>query len=447
MKSALAARRNNPAVPVPWSGFDLINYFNRWKKSEQAGRVFAVSTTGTATVCVTGLAWRDQVRQQVFEEAAVDCGRALASWASSRHGKRKGRRIGFPRFKKKSATARAFRLRNKCARGGRPPIRVGDDGVPRSVTLPGIGAVAVHDDTRRVRRMLSTGRAKILFATVSQRAGRWYVTLNVEAADLHPRLHHRARNTSDHGGWVGVDRGLSAFLVAATGDGTEVIRVDDPPKPLMAGMRKQRRLAKSVSRKVKGSNNRKRSAALLARHHARVRNIRHHFLHQVSTQLVKNHDRLVLEDLNTAGMLRNRHLARAISDAGWAEFARTVTYKQAWRGGCVVLADRWFPSSQFCSRCGTRQTKLTLADRIFTCGCGHRLDRDHNAAVNLAAWGEHDNYSWAREPEAQAPVTNVRRREGAGPHSRVGETGPDEAETEACASSARAEDVREGRSR
>jgi putative transposase len=428
VKSALTARKTEPTVSVPWSGFDLINYFNRWKKSEQAGRVFVVDTPGTATVSVTGLAWRDQVCQQVFEEAAVDCGRALGAWADSRRGTRKGRRIGFPRFKKKTTAHRSFRLRNKRSRGKHPSIRIGEDNHPRSVTLPGIGAVAVHDDTRRLRRMLATGRAKVLFATISQHGGRWWATLNVEATDLHPNRHHQPRQASDHGGWVGVDRGLSAFLVAASSDGTELARIDDPPKPLLAGIGKQRRLAKSVTRKVKGSNNRRRSAARLGRHHAHVANIRRHFLHQITTKLVKTHDRLVLEDLNTAGMLRNRHLARAISDAGWAEFARILTYKQAWRGGTVVLADRWYPSSQICSGCGARNTELELADRTFTCTCSHRLDRDHNAAINLAAWGE-QHHAQAREPEARAPVINVRRREGSDPHTHVGETNPDEAET------------------
>jgi putative transposase len=168
----------------------------------------------------------------------------------------------------------------------------------------------------------------------------------------------------------------------------------------------------------------------LGRHHARVANIRRHFLHQVSTELVNTHDRLVLEDLNTAGMLRNRCLARAISDAGWAELARQVTYKQAWRGGAMVLADRWFPSSQVCSRCDTRNRDLTLADRVFGCGNGHELDRDHNAATNLAAWGEHLHQSQVREPEVRAPVINVRRREGTGPHTCVGETGSDDAGTD-----------------
>ena len=94
--------------------------------------------------------------------------------------------------------------------------------------------------------------------------------------------------------------------------------------------------------------------------------------------------RLVIEDLNVSAMLSNHRLARAISDAGWAEFARILGYKQAWRGGQVVVADRWYPSSKLCPQCGVVRTDLTLADRVFTCGCGHSADRDRNAATNLA---------------------------------------------------------------
>ena len=246
VKTALAQRRTNPTVDVPWSGFDLINQFNAWKKSEDAGRVFTVDTTGEVEIVVTGLPWRAEVRQQVFEEAAVDCGRALAAWSESRSGERKGRRVGFPRFKKKTGGVASFRLRNKHPRGRSPAIRIGDHDRPRSITLPGIGAVAVHDDTRRLRRMLVKGRAKILFATITHHAGRWWVSLNVEANDLHPGQRPAARDVVDVGGWVGVDRGLAAFVVAATADGTQVARISDEPKALAAGMNRQRRLAKIV---------------------------------------------------------------------------------------------------------------------------------------------------------------------------------------------------------
>ena len=173
----------------------------------------------------------------------------------------------------------SFRLRNKHPKGRPPAIRVGDNNRPRSVTLPGIGRIGVHDDTRRLRRMLANGRAKILFATVSHHAGRWWVSLNVEAADLHSAHRHASRDAADHGGWVGVDRGLSAFVVAAYADGEAVARVTDAPKALAAGMRRQRRLATSLSRKQKGSRNGRDTAAKLGRHHNHVANVRRYFLH------------------------------------------------------------------------------------------------------------------------------------------------------------------------
>jgi putative transposase len=449
--TALNRRRTDPAAEVPWTAFDLINAFNGWKRTEAAGRVFAVDRDGVAEVRVTGLPWRTEVCQQVFEEAAVDCGRAMAAWTDSRSGKRKGTRAGFPRFKKKAVAIPSFRLRNKHTADRPPAIRVGEANRPRSITLPGIGRIGVHDDTRRLRCLLAKNRARILFATISRRAGRWWVSLNMEAADLHPAHHHPPRIEGDAGGWVGVDRGLAAFLVAATTDGCEVARVDDPPKALTSRRGRQRRLAKSLSRKKKGSRNRKDAADRLGRHHHHVACVRRHFLHQVSNGLVKTHDRLVIEDLNVAGMLRNHRLAQAISDAGWTEFARQLRYKQQWRSGDTCLADRWYPSSQLCSICGTRNAGLALADRIYTCELGHRLDRDLNAAINLARWG-HTHYEPSpdpRTPKRRGRATNARRRDGSDQRPTcAGETSPDDVGTDVHATpAAGTDDAREGRCR
>jgi putative transposase len=224
------------AVEVPWTGFDLINVFNAWKRSEVAGRRFVVDGTGAAEVEVTGLAWRTEVSAQVFEEAVVDLGQALKAWTDSRRGKRTGRAVGHPRFKKKNPERGSFRIRNRVSKtktGRRSTIRLGENG-PRSVTLPGIGAVKVHDDTRRLRRMLAKQRARIVFATVSRRGGRWRICLNVEAADLHPGVRHPAREAADDGGWVGVDRGLRTPVVAALADGTQTLFVAEAPKALRA---------------------------------------------------------------------------------------------------------------------------------------------------------------------------------------------------------------------
>ncbi len=419
------------ASKIPWTGFDLINAFYAWKKSEDAGRRFVVDGVGAAELEVTGLAWRSEVSAPVFEEAVVDLGRALGAWTDSRRGKRKGRAVGHPRFTKKNDERGSFRTRNRISRtkaGQRSTIRVGQND-PRSVTLPGIGVIKVHDDTRHLRRMIDKGRARIVFATVSRRGGRWRISSNVEAADLHPAAQHPTCDADDHSGWAGVDRGLHAPVVVALADGTQTLRIAAAPKALRVAQPVTRRLQKSVSRKVKGSANRRAAVRRLAHHHERVRARRHHFLHQVSNVLVKTHDRLVLEDLNIAGMLANHRLAAAISDAAWGELARQITYKQSWRGGQVLTADRWFPSSKTCSGCGDIKQMLTLADRVFTCEqCGHTIDRDHNAAVNLATWGD-KHHPQVPDPEARGRVTNAHRREGSGPRSRADETSPDDVGT------------------
>ncbi|MFC8382718.1 RNA-guided endonuclease InsQ/TnpB family protein [Nocardia sp. NPDC057272] len=259
------------------------------------------------------------------------------------------------------------------------------------------------------------------------------MSLTLEAADLHSAHHHLPREHRDNRGWVGIDRGLAVFAVAATADGTEVARIDTAPKPLVTEVSRQRRLARSVSRKQKGSRNCRDAMARLARHHHRIANIRRHFAHQVANMLVKTHDRLVIEDLNVAGMLGNRHVARAISDAGWADFARLLTYKQAWRSGTVAIADRRYPSSRRCSACAAIKPTLTLADRMFLCECGFCADRDHNAAINLAVWPTINQcFSRSLDLRAGGRVTNVRRREGSDRNPLgVGETVPVDAGTDA----------------
>jgi putative transposase len=136
VKTTLTQRKTCPDIEVPWTGFDLINAFNAWKKTEEAGRVFIAAPQGAVEVAVTGLAWRRHVCQQVFEEAAVDLSRGLAAWAASRSGKRKGRRVGFPRFKKKTGDIPSFRLREKHPKGKRAAIRIGDNNWPARSSCP-----------------------------------------------------------------------------------------------------------------------------------------------------------------------------------------------------------------------------------------------------------------------------------------------------------------------
>jgi putative transposase len=144
-------------------------------------------------------------------------------------------------------------------------------------------------------------------------------------------------------------------------------------------------LQRVVSRRQKGGKNRKKAVRKLAKLHRQIKNQRSNTLHQVTTRLAKTKSVLVIEDLYVSGMLKNHRLAQAIGDVGFYEFKRQMLYKASWYGSRVVLADRWEPSSKRCSGCGWLDADLTLSDRTFHCEqCGLVLDRDLNAAINLA---------------------------------------------------------------
>ena len=177
------------------------------------------------------------------------------------------------------------------------------------------------------------------------------------------------------------------------------------------------------------------TSTTLARLHGRVAARRRAFAHELSTRLVKTHDRLVVEDLAVAGLVRNRRLARAIADAGWAAFAQMLAYKADRHGGRLLWAPRGFASTRRCSGCGTLGEPLPLGQRVFVCAaCGVRADRDLNAARNLAQWGRAHAQEHEGEGERQVAVkrtetVNARGGAGAGRRSRGGETSPREAGT------------------
>ena len=212
---------------------------------------------------------------------------------------------------------------------------------------------------------------KITRATVSCTAGRWFVSISVEADLPTIPCENQART-------AGVDLGVKHL--ATLSDGTVV----DGPRPLRSVLGRLRRLSRGLSRKAKGSRNRDKARLRVARCHARVAGIRSDALHKLTTSLVRTYGCVIIEDLNVKGMGRNRRLSRAIADMGFGEFRRQLAYKQALSESEVIVADRWFPSSRLCTRCNALNEGLTLNDRIFDCGgCGHREDRDLNAARNL----------------------------------------------------------------
>ena len=287
-------------------------------------------------------------------------------------GNRKAGRARMPRFKSK------HRSRLSCR------FTTGAFGLARDrrhVQLPVIGVVRTGESTRKLARRIEAGQARIRSATLSFQRGRWHVAFSVELPDAEPA-------PRDGGRIVGVDLGISTLATLSTGRKVRNPRhLDRAQKRLRRAQRACARRRGPDRRTRRESSNRWRKARARAdRLHTRVANLRRDGIHQFTTRLVRDHDVIAIEDLHVAGMLRNRRLARRIADAGWAETRRQLTYKAERAGVRLIVADRWFASSKICSGCGTAKAKLMLAERTYVClACGLVLDRDENAARNLAA--------------------------------------------------------------
>jgi putative transposase len=232
------------------------------------------------------------------------------------------------------------------------------------VQLPRIGKVRLHE-----HGYIPTG-AKILSATVSEQAGRWFVSIQVEEEREKPVC---TATTA-----IGVDLGVKTL--ATLSDGTPF----ENPRPLKHALKRLKGLERQKSRRKKGSKNRKKTVAKLAKQHARVVNIRKDTSHKLTSSLCKNHALVAIEDLHVAGMVKNHCLAQAISDSNFGEIRRQLEYKAKWHSVHLVVIDRFSPSSQLCSNCQWRNEALTLSDRVFVClDCGAVTGRDYNAARNI----------------------------------------------------------------
>jgi putative transposase len=343
-RAALDLRQaGDSTVPLP-SAMSQHREWNNWKKGPD------------------GIPWWNEVSKCAAQEAFRDLERGLRAFWQSRAGKRPGPQVRFPRFKKKGRSRDSFRLT------GAIHLHRG------AVTLPRVGTVRLFEDATRWVERIEGGKVRVTAATLSREADRWFVALAVEAERDIPTS-NGATDT------IGVDLGV--LSLATLSDGTII----PGPKALRRSLRRLRRLSRAHSRKRRGSRNRARAGRRLARHHARIAARRRDHLHQLTTRLAKTHGRIVVEDLNVRGMLANRKLARSLADAGFGEFRRQLAYKCQWYGSQLVVADRWFPSSKTCSRCGTVKPELSLSERSYHCSsCGLVLDRDLNSAINLAGW-------------------------------------------------------------
>lgn len=236
----------------------------------------------------------------------------------------------------------------------------------------------------RLRRLLVRGRARLMNVTVARHSdGHWYATVCFEQ-----QVRPRTEGQTPPGPIVGVDVGVKTAAVVATVDGTVVAELA-ASRALRDSLRKVKHLQRALARTQKVSANRRKAAARLARAHAKVAARRAAALHTFTARLARIHGVVVVENLAVANLLANHHLAAAISDQGWGELRRQLTYKSSRHGGHTVAVDRFYPSTKTCSSCGAVKAKLPLSTRTYTCdSCGLVLDRDVNAAANLAAWGE-----------------------------------------------------------
>jgi putative transposase len=346
VKSLLAQHAGTARFAWNWSLARRIERFKTQEGKEKFTNAMA-EHKALNILKSTEFPWMYEVSKCAPHEALRNLDKAFKSfWARRKEG------VGFPRFKKRDASRDSFSLNGS--------IKVQD----RYVQLPKIGTGRLKERTG--------GRVKgrILSATVSRTADRWFVSIAT--------VEDRSEPKPIQGPVVGVDLGLSTF--ATLSDGIQFIS----PGPLKSTLARLKRAQQSHSRKQKGSNNRRKAALKVAKIHARVANIRKDFLHKITTQLAKTKSVIVIEDLNVRGMIKNHCLARSIFDQGWGEFRRQLGYKTAWYGSRLVTADRWFPSSKMCSNCGHKLPKLNLSIRKWNCpGCSCVHDRDHNAAINL----------------------------------------------------------------
>lgn len=304
----------------------------------------------------TDAPWLYEVSAHIGQSALKDLNHAFERFFKSVKGE--GAKAGYPRFKKK---------------GERDSARIYEVTLEeRHLRIPNIGRVRLKEACRE-----RGFEGRVLSATVTRRADRWFVSLAVER-EREIVLPEASVKPSQV---VGVDLGLVNAAVIHDGVSTRVI---EPGQALRKNLKRLRRLDRQLARKQRGSANRARARLRRARLLYRVSCQRQEMLHQLSSELARTKRVIVLEDLHVRAMQRNKHLALSVSDAGMGELRRQLAYKSEWYGSTLVIADRFFPSSKLCSGCGTIKDTLGLNERVYDCDvCGLSLDRDENAAINL----------------------------------------------------------------
>ena len=331
--------------------------------------------------------WNRNYSKYVFESGTRNAGNAFTNFRKSNSGTRKGKKVGLPKFKsRKNQNQVGVLFQN---------LKVENN----KISLPFIKWVKFFENDKTILWLLNSG-ACLTQGTLKYQHNRWTFSINLkmsqELALKYYTGKYKLNLRNVKGKSVGGDVGLKTFLTLS--DGSQIL----PPQTYKKTLAKLRRANKTLARRSKAGSKtehvnpdtgevtytwskRHDKAVLRARKvHAKIYNQRKNFTNTISKTLVMNYDIIGLEDLNVAGMVKNRHLSQSISDASWGDFTNQVDYKLARVGGTLVRTGRWEPTSKTCSECGTVKTKLSLSERTFNCeACGFIADRDLNAAINI----------------------------------------------------------------
>jgi len=328
---------------------------NKWKEDYKAG------IKQSAYSLIKHLNSIKRIEYPWMQETSKTCSQYAIHNVEAAFKKMWKEKSGYPKFKKKGIKDSFVAVENK------EQFKQKD----KKIRLPRIGWVKCYENLRF--------DGKVNNVTVKRIADMWFAIINIEVSQSIPAL---KQSLGDNQAIVGIDFGIKEMMVLS--DGT----VFSNPKSLRGNLKGLKKLQKRLSRKTKGSSNRRKMQMRVARKYYRISNIRKNAIHQATTAIVKKFDVIVIETLNPMGMAKNRKLSQAVSDVSFGEISRQFSYKAQWAGKELIKADKWFASSKICSCCGNKKEQLSLSERIYRCeNCGLEIDRDLNAAKNLANLG------------------------------------------------------------
>lgn len=297
--------------------------------------------------------WIYDVCKSIPENAIMNLGKAFNNFFRD---VKSGNQVGYPRFKSRRNPLQSFQLANDRFTLDGNEFRL------KNKKFPGVLNMA--------EQFPFVG--KITWATISHKAGHWYLSINVDLYNIEQPL---------FGPQVGVDLGIKSLAVTSDGE------VFENQKALRTNLDKLAKMQRHMERKVKGSVRWRKMKLKVGKRQEKIANIRRDAQHKLTTYLCKTYGHIAIEDLHVSGMMKNRKLARAIADCGWFEIRRQLEYKGKLYGAVIAVIDRWFPSSKTHSKCGYHNSELILADRVWWCSvCDELVLRDENAAQNILAY-------------------------------------------------------------